>query len=53
MAVQIQLRQGTPAEWTDADPVLALGELGVEVNEPSSQNKFKCGDGSRKWSGLE
>lgn len=48
MVVQIQLRRGTAAEWTTADPILSSGELGVETDT----GKFKVGDGINNWSGL-
>ena len=41
MTVQIQIRRGTAAEWTAADPILAEGELGVELDT----DKFKIGNG--------
>lgn len=44
----IQTRNDTAANWASANPVLALGELGLE----SDTNKFKFGDGSTLWSGL-
>lgn len=44
----IQLRRGTAAQWTSADPVLASGEAGYETDT----NKFKIGDGSTIWSLL-
>ena len=48
MAVRIQFRRGTAAEWTSADPTLAPGELGYETDT----TKFKLGDGSTVWSSL-
>jgi hypothetical protein len=48
MAVQIQLRRGTAAEWTSANPVLALAELGIETDT----DQFKVGDGSTQWNAL-
>ena len=48
MAVQIQLRNDTAANWTSANPVLAQGELGIE----SDTGKVKLGDGSTAWSSL-
>lgn len=48
MPVQIQLRHGTAAEWTAADPTLALGEVGTETDT----NKFKVGTGSTAWNAL-
>lgn len=46
--VRIQLRRGTAAEWTAADPVLAAGEMGLETDT----GDFKFGDGSSTWSAL-
>jgi len=48
MAVQIQLRRGTAAAWTAANPVLASGELGIETDT----GKSKLGDGATTWSAL-
>ena len=48
MAVQIQLRNGTAAQWTSANPTLALGEVGVEKDT----TKFKIGDGTTAWTSL-
>jgi hypothetical protein len=45
MAVQIQLRNDTAANWTAANPILAVGEIGLE----SDTNKFKIGNGSEAW----
>lgn len=48
MATRMQQRRGTAAQWTDADPILAPGELGWETDT----NKFKIGDGVNNWSDL-
>ena len=48
MAVQIQLRRGTAAAWTAANPTLAEGEIGVE----SDTDLFKIGDGLTAWTSL-
>lgn len=48
MAVQIQLRRGTEAEWTAANPVLAVGEIGITTDS----NRFKLGNGSSNWNSL-
>lgn len=45
MAQRIQLRRGTAAEWTAANPILALGEPGVETDT----GKQKFGDGVTAW----
>jgi hypothetical protein len=48
MAVKIQLRRDTAANWTAADTVLALGEPGVETDTL----KLKVGDGITAWTSL-
>lgn len=48
MAVQIQLRHGTAASWAAANPLLAVGEAGLETDT----NKFKFGDGVTNWNAL-
>ena len=46
--VRIQVRRGTAAQWTSANPTLAAGEIGLE----SDTRKIKFGDGSTAWSSL-
>ena len=48
MAVQIQIRNGTAAQWTAANPTLAVGEMGAETDT----GKFKIGTGSTAWNSL-
>ena len=48
MAVQIQLRRDTAANWTSAGPTLAAGEWGLETDTL----KFKIGDGTTAWASL-
>ena len=48
MASTIQVRRGTAAEWTSANPTLAAGEFGFETDT----GKLKLGDGSNDWSAL-
>lgn len=48
VVTQIQLRRGTAAQWTSANPVLAAGEQGWE----SDTNKLKIGNGSSAWNSL-
>jgi predicted nucleic acid-binding Zn-ribbon protein len=48
MTTRMQQRRGTSTQWTNADPVLAAGEIGFETNT----NKFKIGDGVSVWSAL-
>lgn len=48
MAIQIQLRRGTAAQWTAANTLLAQGEMGLETDT----GRFKVGDGSTIWNSL-
>ncbi len=48
MATRMQQRRGTAAQWTSANPVLAAGEIGFEIDT----NKFKMGDGINQWADL-
>lgn len=48
VVTQIQIRRGTAASWTSANPTLAAGELGFETDT----NKIKCGNGSTVWNSL-
>lgn len=48
MAIQMQQRRGTAAQWTSVNPTLAAGEIGVETDT----QKFKVGNGSTAWNSL-
>jgi hypothetical protein len=48
MAVQIQFRHDTAANWTSVDPILAEGELGLEMDT----EQFKIGNGVDSWTDL-
>ena len=45
VVTQIQVRRGTAAQWTSANPTLASGEWGFETDT----GKVKIGDGSTAW----
>lgn len=49
---RIQFRRGTTSQWTTENPVLALGEPGIELKTDNSI-AMKIGDGSTAWSTLE
>ena len=49
MTTRIKLRRDTEANWTENDPVLALGEAGYDT----TNNELRVGDGTTAWSGLE
>ena len=48
MAYQIQLRRDTAANWTAVDPVLAVGEPGIEIDT----GQVKIGNGLDSWTAL-
>ena len=48
MAVRIQFRRGTAAQWTSYNPVLFIGEFGYETDT----RLFKVGDGTTNWTSL-
>lgn len=48
MALQIQYRRDTAANWTSANPVLLSGEVGYETDT----KRIKVGDGTTAWSDL-
>jgi hypothetical protein len=57
MALQIQFRRGTYAEWNSADPVLASGEFALQTDASpggaaEAAGSFKIGDGSTVWNSL-
>ena len=45
MVVRIQLRHDTAQNWTNANPILLSGEVGIETDT----NKIKEGNGITKW----
>ena len=49
MAVKVQFRRGTAAEWTSANPTLAQGEAGYEYDT----GRFKIGNGTTSWGSLQ
>ena len=48
MTTRIQLRRATAASWTSVNPILALGEAGVETDT----YKIKVGNGVDTWTNL-
>ena len=49
MAQRIQLRNDSTANWAAVNPVLAQGEVGVDV----TLGRLKIGDGTTAWNTLE
>jgi hypothetical protein len=48
MAVRIQMRRDTASNWTNNNPILAEGEMGLEIDT----NRWKIGNGTNIWSAL-
>jgi hypothetical protein len=48
VVTQIQVRRGTAAQWTSANPTLAAGEIGFETDT----GLMKCGNGTQAWTAL-
>lgn len=48
MATRMQQRRGTSTQWTTANPILNVGEIGYETDT----NQFKIGDGTNHWADL-
>ncbi len=46
--IQLQFRRGTGTEWSNANPTLASGEMGIETDT----SRFKVGNGSTAWNSL-
>jgi len=48
MATQIQLRNDSAVNWTQFNPVMAIGEVGIDT----TNNQFRIGDGTTAWNAL-
>lgn len=48
---RMQLRRGTTAQWSNTNPILLLGEPGIE-ELPDGTTLLKVGDGTRPWNSL-
>lgn len=48
MAITVQFRRGSAAQWSTSNPILAEGELGLELDT----DQFKLGNGVDHWNDL-
>lgn len=48
MAIKVQIRRDTDANWTSTNPTLSAGEVGFAT----TTKMFKIGDGSTAWDAL-
>jgi len=46
--IQLQFRRDTSTNWTSTNPLLASGEMGIELDT----HTFKIGDGTSRWNNL-
>jgi hypothetical protein len=46
--IQLQIRRDTLANWISNNPVLANGEMGIDLNT----YQYKLGDGTQRWNQL-
>lgn len=46
--IQLQFRRGTATEWSNTNPTLAAGEMGIETGT----SLFKIGNGATGWNSL-
>jgi hypothetical protein len=49
MAVKLQFRRDTAANWESNNPVLSEGELGLDL----TNERFKIGNGTDTWNALD
>ena len=49
MAVKLQFRRDTAANWESTNPILSQGELGLDL----TNERFKIGDGVTAWNSLD
>ena len=48
MTTRIKIRRDSSSNWSTVNPILALGELGLDT----TLNKLKVGDGTTHWTSL-
>ena len=49
MANRLQLRRDGAQQWANVNPILAQGELGIEIDT----SRIKIGDGVTSWNSLK
>ena len=53
MSVKLQIRRGLAAEWAAKNPILAQGEIGIELDGLGTEEiKQKIGNGVLAWNSL-
>lgn len=50
---RLKLRRDTPTNWNFTNPVLAEGEIGIQLSsDPATPHTFKIGNGETAWTDL-
>ena len=52
VAQRMWQRRDTAANWQSKNPVLAAGEIGVQLGASPDETKFKIGDGATPWNSI-
>ncbi|AHB12067.1 tail assembly protein [Xylella phage Sano] len=52
VAQRMWQRRDVAANWQSKNPVLAAGEIGVQLGATSDETKFKIGDGVTPWNSI-
>jgi hypothetical protein len=52
VAQRMWQRRDTAANWASVNPVLAAGEIGVQLGTSPDDTKFKIGDGVTPWNSV-
>jgi len=52
MVIRVNTRREVPKDWSELNPILGDGELGIE-NDENNVIRFKFGNGINKWNDLD
>ena len=52
MVVRLQVRHDTKENWKHHNPILSVGELGIEIDNETTPNRMKIGNGKDNWETL-
>ena len=52
MVVRLQVRHDTKENWKHHNPILSVGEIGIEIDNETTPNRMKIGNGKDNWENL-
>jgi len=52
VVVRLQVRHDTKANWEFHNPLLSVGEIGIEIDNEVTPNRMKIGNGTDRWDNL-